>query len=84
MRYIEMDMRGSGIYSSDEEVAIDPCTVCGSHDGILYTDDWGTQTLSCLICDTEQPLPEPDEPDREDWLDAKWDDFRDGAADPDW
>lgn len=68
-----MDMRGSGIYCTDEEMAIDPCATCGGHDGILFTDDWNVATLECADCGAVQPLPEPDEPDEDDDPPEDWD-----------
>ena len=48
--------RGSGSSSYDKAVVLrDPCSECGTTDGLLHVDDFGTQTLFCgnPDCDTE-------------------------------
>lgn len=72
-------MRGSGIYSYDEDTVLsDPCEQCGSEDGILFTDDWGTMTLSCAKCDFDFGEQEPEGPDpdheRDLMLEREWED----------
>ena len=58
-----MDMRGSGIYSYDEEITIE-CE-CGSMDGTQYVDDWKFVTITCSACGAEQPEDDGIDPDYE-------------------
>lgn len=78
MRLPEMDMRGSGIYSYDEDMTLtDPCE-CGSEDGIRYVNDWGIATLSCAECEADFGEEDPPEPDpdheRDLMLEREWED----------
>lgn len=58
-----MDMRGSGIYSYDEEIDID-CE-CGSTKGTQYVDDWKFVTVTCDACGEQVELDEGPDPDYE-------------------
>jgi hypothetical protein len=56
--YDRIDMRGSGIFSTDDEVTIDQCDECGTFDGTRYVDDWGNVTVECVE-GHRQPEPDP-------------------------
>ena len=58
-------LRGSGVYSTDEEVVLsDPCA-CGSTAAVRYVDDFGSVSVTCAECDAEIPTDEPDAADFE-------------------
>ena len=60
-------LRGSGVYSTEAETDLDaPCAECGSTNGLLHTDDFGSVSLWCE-CGAEQPYsPEEEEYGPED------------------
>lgn len=60
MMNMDIDLRGSGVYSYDEDFTIE-CE-CGSLEGTRYTDDWKMVTYYCNDCGAEQDIDE-DEPD---------------------
>jgi hypothetical protein len=69
-----MDLRGSGVYSYDEEVAIE-CE-CGSTEGTRFVDDWKVAVVTCDNCQMEQPEEDDEDPDyaRDLWLEQEYED----------
>lgn len=60
-------LRGSGAFSTERDYDLDtPCSECGTEDGILYVDDFGQPSLTCVEGhDQETPDFEVEPPEYE-------------------